>query len=266
MINDVLNGGYNSSLENSSLLRETFNATRVFTAFFEKKTCLIKDCSFSSDIEKSSVTILISFLIVKRRKKQKSLPLLPEHHQNTSYLFTIQKIFRILKRSGYFSSKRLVFRNLNKVASSYRKSLSSRQDLQIINAFRKFKLESYYNSGVFLFYLIHTLKKSAPLFAKFVARFLKAVHRSKRKRIKFERFISSFVENIMVRAGSQKSKNIRGFKVEIKGRFERDKRSKKLVFQKGSIPLQTVFSPVNYSFTPSYTSFGVFGIKVWVLE
>jgi hypothetical protein len=259
-------GSSRCSLEFSSLLKEHFNITKNFTAFFEKKKCLVKDCSFRVNNEKSSVTILISFLVIKRRKKQNNIVSFLEFPEKSAHLLTIQKIFRILKQFGYLSSKRLIFRNLNKIVLNYQKSFFLRQHFQITKVLNRFKLESYCQVGIFIFCILHTMKRGTLIFAKFIARFLKIVHRSKRKRVKFERFLSAFIENIFIKNTIVKNHNIGGLKVQIKGRFERDKRTKKLILQKGSIPLQTITSPVNYSFVPSYTSFGVFGIKVWVLD
>ena len=55
-------------------------------------------------------------------------------------------------------------------------------------------------------------------------------------------------------------------KIQIKGRFRGSSRTKIRVFEAGSIPLQTVNINIRYSQVHVTSSYGVFGVKVWVLE
>jgi len=43
-------------------------------------------------------------------------------------------------------------------------------------------------------------------------------------------------------------------------------RTQTRLFEKGSIPLQTISTKINYSLTHINTSYGVFSVKVWVFE
>ena len=59
---------------------------------------------------------------------------------------------------------------------------------------------------------------------------------------------------------------LNGIKIQIKGRFRGSSRTKIRVFEAGSIPLQTICKNVRYSQVHVSSSYGVFGIKVWLLE
>lgn len=55
-----------------------------------------------------------------------------------------------------------------------------------------------------------------------------------------------------------------GIKILIKGRFNKRRRTKKVVLQQGQISLQTIKTPVDYFQTQAVTIYGSFGIKVWI--
>ena len=58
--------------------------------------------------------------------------------------------------------------------------------------------------------------------------------------------------------------NIRGYRLQIKGRLNKSKRKKKMAFQKGGIPLNTINSNVQYHFNEFKTTSGICSIKLWV--
>lgn len=57
---------------------------------------------------------------------------------------------------------------------------------------------------------------------------------------------------------------IDGIKILIKGRFNKRRRTKKIVLQEGQISLQTIDSPIDYYQTQAITIYGSFGIKIWI--
>jgi len=57
---------------------------------------------------------------------------------------------------------------------------------------------------------------------------------------------------------------IDGIKILIKGRFNKRRRTKKVVVQQGQISLQTVRTSIDYFQTQAVTIYGSFGIKVWI--
>jgi hypothetical protein len=247
--------------EYSSLLKEYFTISTNLVTFFEKNNCLVKDCFFSLNNEKSFVTLFISFLVLKRsqRTKQNSVVETVELNDISS---VAQKFFRILSKFGYISSKRLVLQNLNKVALKYQKTFFSNEHFQIKKELSFFSKEIYYESGIFLFCLMNTTKNTSALISKFIARFFKIFHRTK-KLNKFLLFLSKFV--YLVDSIGFKGQ-VKGLKIQISGRFKGVPRTKTRIFEKGRIPLQTISNNINYSLTHVHTSYGVFGIKVWIFE
>jgi len=126
-----------------------------------------------------------------------------------------------------------------------------------------FKNEVYFEPGISLFCLMNVTKRSSILVAKFVARFFKIFHRSK-KIVKFLLFLSKFVAN--TDNMRFKDSKVKGLKIQIKGRLDGAPRSRKRIFEKGRIPLQTISSSVNYSLVHINTTYGAFGLKVWVFD
>lgn len=59
---------------------------------------------------------------------------------------------------------------------------------------------------------------------------------------------------------------VEGVRVLIKGRFNKRKRTKTIVVQKGEICLQTLKTTIDYHQTQAVTIYGSFGIKVWLAK
>jgi len=254
-------GGAFNVTEYATLLKDYFSVSSRLIAFFEKNNCLVKDCFFILSNEKSFLTVFINFLVVKR--VQKSRFLLNAKGDGVKIDLIVHKFFNVLSNFGYKSSKRLVLQNLNAIALRNQKTFFSREHLRIKKELNLFSKEIYFETGLFLFCLMQTTKKTSLLFSKFIARFFRIFHRTK-KINKFLLFLSKFVENI---DNTQFGKTrIKGLKVQIKGRFKGVPRSKIRVFERGCIPLQTISNNINYSLVHVNTSYGIFGVKVWVFE
>ena len=58
--------------------------------------------------------------------------------------------------------------------------------------------------------------------------------------------------------------NFLGFNIQFKGRLNKSKRKKKMVFQKGKIPLNTLAYDIKYHFNEFKTPSGICSIKLWV--
>lgn len=213
--------------------------------------------------EKAFLTVFINFLVLKRTQKSKYFLKYSNKKSNTNLKMIVQKFFNILSKFGYKISKRFVLQNLNKVALKHQKTFFSDEYLRVKKELNFFSKEIYFDVGIFLFCLMNTTKNSSLLFAKFIGRFFKTFHRTK-KINKFLLFLSKFVENIANKRF--KGSRIKGLKIQIKGRFKGVPRSKIRVFEKGCIPLQTITNKINYSLFHVNTSYGVFGIKVWVFD
>ena len=176
----------------------------------------------------------------------------------------VKKIFKVLSFFGYFSSKRLVLQNLNKLAKNYQKSFFKKEHIKIEKSLIVFKKEIFFQTGIFLFCLLKNTNNNAFLFSKYIGYFFQILHRSK-KIDKFLFFLAKFVQNIDTENLS--FIKITGFKIQIKGRLiKRQSRSQVRVYEKGTIPLQSISAKINYSLTHVNTTYGIFGIKVWIFE
>nr|YP_009729753.1 ribosomal protein S3 [Plasmopara viticola]QHW07492.1 ribosomal protein S3 [Plasmopara viticola] len=58
--------------------------------------------------------------------------------------------------------------------------------------------------------------------------------------------------------------NIAGYRLQFKGRLNKSKRKKKMVFQKGKIPLNTLEYDIKYHFDEFKTPSGICSVKLWV--
>ena len=58
--------------------------------------------------------------------------------------------------------------------------------------------------------------------------------------------------------------NFVGYRLQFKGRLNKSKRKKKMVFQKGKIPLNTLEYDIKYHFNEFKTPSGICSIKLWV--
>jgi hypothetical protein len=246
-----------NKIDYSMLLKNNFEITTAISALFERNGCLVKECAFLRSKEINSSTLFISFLPIKvQRKSSKTRSTIISGAASLA-----NQLFKILNKFGYMLEKRIIFFNLEKVGLKIKKDLHK---LAIIDrSFFLFKQESFYNSGLILFYLLFSIKGMAPLLSKYIAKYFKLLHRT-RKISKFLLFLSRFVE-LTEKVFVNESK-VKGLKIQIKGRFNGAPRSKKRVFEKGQIPLQTISSKINYSLTHINTSYGVFSVKVWIHE
>ena len=243
---------YSNFTEYSNFLQQKSFISLNLITLFEKNNCIVKDCFIVLNNEKKFLTIFITFFVLKRQRRTKLNVI-----RKTALALLIKKIFLILTNFGYISSKRLVLQNLNKIAIKFQKTNFFKEVLTIKKDLTLFQKEIYFNSGLLLFSLMNVTKNNSILMAKFIAKFFRIFYRSK-KINKFLQFLSIFIENT--------SQKIKGLKVQIKGRFHSVPRTQTKLFEKGRIPLQTISAKINYALKHINTSFGVFGIKVWLFE
>jgi ribosomal protein S3 len=59
------------------------------------------------------------------------------------------------------------------------------------------------------------------------------------------------------------NKNLLGYKLQIKGRINNSKRKRKLVFQEGKIPLNSLEKSIQQTFDEFKTKSGICSIKMW---
>ena len=78
-----------------------------------------------------------------------------------------------------------------------------------------------------------------------------------KRRMSYRRAIKQRAEAVM-QAGAK------GVKIQIGGRLGGAEMSRRIKQILGSIPLQTLDADVDYGFAPSFTTYGVIGVKVWI--
>ena len=239
----------------SILLKNNFEIIENVRALFERNNCIVKECVFLRSKETNLGTLFVSFLPLSFRRgnvKSKNPSL------GTSKIANF--LFNIIANFGYLLEKRIVLLNLDHIGSKTKKKFQYTESVKSLSIFRN---EAFYNSGLTIFFLLFSIKNMTPLLGKYIARYFKLLHRTK-KINKFLLFLSRFV--ILIENSSFYGSKIKGVKLQIKGRFNGVPRSKIRVFEKGRIPLQTVSSKINYSLNHINTSYGVFSIKVWIYE
>lgn len=130
--------------------------------------------------------------------------------------------------------------------------------LAVYAAMQKFKFmnkNKYFSTLINLIYL--ACKTKQPQFiASFLARELSKTH------IKRQRWLLNNVD--IVCAFFYLKAELKGIRIQVCGRINKSKRSKKYITQHGTIPAQTISNPLQYGFDEAYTSFGSMGVKVWL--
>ena len=97
--------------------------------------------------------------------------------------------------------------------------------------------------------------QSAGLLSKYIARELG----KDRRHFKFFTFLKRAIPHF-----KDSHPEIRGIRMEVKGRFEGSERSRKESLRLGLTPLQTIKEKVDYSYEPAFTPYGVCGVHVWL--
>jgi len=239
----------------SLLLKNNLEIIENVRSLFERNNCLVKECIFLRSKETNLGTLFISFLPLSFRKKNAKIT-----NSSIGTAKVANFLFNIIANFGYLLEKRIVLLNLDHIGSKTKRKF---QNTEGIKSLFIFKNETFYNPGLTIFFLLFSIKNMTPLLGKYIARYFKLLHRTK-KINKFLLFLSRFVA--LVESSSFYGSKIKGVKLQIKGRFNGVPRSKIRVFEKGCIPLQTVSSNINYSLNHINTSYGVFSIKVWIYE
>jgi|KNS7Surf_BmetaT_FD_contig_31_4110470_length_2202_multi_3_in_0_out_0_3 hypothetical protein len=239
------------------LVKQEIGFTEAIQNFFERNNLLIKQISFYLHNESNDVLLFLSFFPLKGLGNfDKSATISPINN------ILSEKLFSFLNRMGYRTEKRFVFVNLAKYVKDIASSKDEEKKIERKMSF--FKREPFYDSGLSLFLVLLHSKNTASLFSKFIAKYFKSYHRS-RKLNKFLNFLQVFI-HLIVSSSFLTCKPLKGIKIELKGRFNGVPRSKKKKFESGRISLQTITCPVNYSLTHVSTSYGVFSVKVWICD
>jgi hypothetical protein len=111
-----------------------------------------------------------------------------------------------------------------------------------------------------LYFVLGTFSKGN---AALLANYLSFLLENSRKHVFIVRFLKKALDVFFVKLPSD-FLSVGGLKIQIKGRFNKRRRTKTLVLQFGQLSSQTISLPLDYSYTQAVTLYGSFGIKVWL--
>lgn len=98
---------------------------------------------------------------------------------------------------------------------------------------------------------IRQFEESASLVSQNVAEQLE-------RRMPFRRVLKSTLDQV------EKSKNVKGVKIEIAGRLDGAEMSRREWLSRGTIPLHTLRADIDFARATAKTTYGAIGIKVWI--
>lgn len=241
---------FKGSSEYFYLFKDAYYIKHYIRKLFERNRCFVQQCDIILNSSTSKIIVFISFLSVKPLQKKN----LKNKMNNKIQIFKQNAILQRLKKifNDYGYNLPLVFVLKNLTPEVKKKFKENKQFLT--KRFGRFRKQPFFRSGILVYLLLNNQKGTSSVLASFVSRFMKLLHRSKKINIFFQ-FIREFV---------RRSDNVNGLKIKIKGRFRKASRSRSRVFEKGSLPLQTIKADLSYQSRHIFTSYGVFGLKVWI--
>jgi hypothetical protein len=123
---------------------------------------------------------------------------------------------------------------------------------------------SFFSRRELAFFLktLLVFKGGSFLLAKVVSKKLQQIRSKKGKKRQSQ--LARFVKLLFAYLLKHNRVSIRGIRFSIKGRLNGSLRKKKWVFSKGHISLHQIDTEIDFSFFPSQTIYGSFGLKVWI--
>jgi len=120
--------------------------------------------------------------------------------------------------------------------------------------FKYLSRKSYFDSMINIIFLVFKTKQPQFL-ASFLARELT---KTRKQRALYLHSVSvcAFFFKVMP--------DLKGIRIQVCGRINKTKRSRKYITQYGEIACQTILKPVEYGFDEACTSYGSMGVKVWL--
>ena len=219
--------------EYSNLLHFDLEIKKYFQNIFNYKNLKL----ININITKISNNIYIYIYIQKNAKKYYNLSYNKIIKQlNLFYPDNNIKLF--VKNVQFFELKNLK-KNLKKIFLKIKKT--TRLNKSIKKMIYNFSYAFYTkNINIITFYIKQTLER-------------KKTHKK-------------FINNIdnMLQEFFKLFSNFAGYRLQFKGRLNKSKRKKKMVFQKGKIPLNTLEYDIKYHFNEFKTPSGICSIKLWV--
>lgn len=233
------------STEYRSLLRDSFFIKHYLVKVFERNKCFVQDCHVLLNPVTSRILVYVSFLSLASVDNSSNDKFQSISLRQNKILTSIKSSF---EKYGYNLPVFFILKNLTPVC----KQNFQAQKSFLVKKFGRFRKMPFFRAGLLVYLLLNYQKGRSRVLASFFSRFLRLLHRSKKINIFFR-----FIRELVLR-----STNLRGLKLKIKGRFRKASRSKSRVFERGSLPLQTITADLSYASNHIYTSYGAFGLKV----
>ena len=104
-----------------------------------------------------------------------------------------------------------------------------------------------------------TEKNSSKLLADVISLYLT-------KNKKRHNFLFFLLKKIITNLISTNFSNVKGIKIQVKGRLNGAPRAKSKNITIGKVPLQSLNNQISYHNSTAFTQNGTFGIKVWICE
>nr|DAD55029.1 TPA_asm: ribosomal protein S3 [Phytophthora agathidicida] len=219
--------------EYSNLLHFNLEIKKYFQNIFNYKNLKLIDIN----IVKTSNNINVYIYVQKNAKKYYKL----SYNKIINYLnlyYPNNNIKLFIKNVQFFEFIQLR-KNLKKIFDKIKKK--NRINKNIKKMIYNFSYAFYTkNINIITFYIRQTLER-------------KKTHKK-------------FINNIdnMLQEFFKMFSNFVGYRLQFKGRLNKSKRKKKMVFQKGKIPLNTLEYDIKYHFNEFKTPSGICSIKLWV--
>nr|AAW62569.1 ribosomal protein S3 [Phytophthora infestans] len=219
--------------EYSNLLHFDLEIKKYFENIFNYKNLKLIDIN----IIKTSNNINVYIYIQKNAKKYYKLSY-NKLINNLNIYYPNNNIKLFIKNIQFFEFIKLR-KNLKKIFDKIKKK--NRINKNVKKMIYNFSYAFYTkNINIITFYIKQTLER-------------KKTHKK-------------FINNIdnMLQEFFQMFSNFIGYRLQFKGRLNKSKRKKKMNFQKGKIPLNTLDYDIKYHFNEFKTPSGICSIKLWI--
>ena len=124
--------------------------------------------------------------------------------------------------------------------------------------FNRYKYSAIYIKDFIHLSFIAILIKNPQILVNFIGHQFKHLPKN-RKQLKLLSFITQTIKILC-----EQRREIIGFKLQIKGRLNRRNRTKTYNFKKGTLPIQTTITRIEYAYSEGFTRSGLIGIKLWL--
>jgi hypothetical protein len=247
----------NFSLFNSNQLPWIygFSFLKVLTVLLNKKNIIVTKKSLNIVSNKIFLNLELFFLTSKISILRKRLGLFKNFRNNRLFYAFIFKQFKVLRINCILLNFTIINVKIKKsnVFFFFNK-------LKKLGLFLFSRRLSFFLDFIKILSLFSNSQISAHIFLVFLQKIFKNL--TKKNHNQFLSFLK-FCFTLLIRDGKN-SNSIKGIKFIINGKLKGKSRASSMLILVGNVSTQTVASKIDFSKTPVYTVYGVFGLKIWV--